>query len=79
MLPCNSTVNSIKIFHCHKKFHLHMTCTEKLQKWHAKGSTANQKAASQVKLKYLRNLLGARRDIAVEAKKKGAAQCKSRV
>ena len=40
-----------------------MTCTEKLQKWHVKGSTANQKAASQVKLKYLRNLRGARRDI----------------
>ena len=35
-----------------------MTCTGILQKWHAKGSTANQKAASQVKLKYLRNLRG---------------------
>ena len=57
----------LKFFHCHKKLHLHMTCTERLQKWHAKGSTANQKAASAVKLKYLqlylRNLRGARRDI----------------
>lgn len=47
-----------------------MTCTERLQKWHAKGSTANQKAVSQVKFKYLRNLRGARRDIKRSRQKK---------
>ena len=48
-----------------------MSCTERLQKWHAKGSTANQKVASQIKLKYLRNLRGARADIKrVRQKKK---------
>lgn len=59
----------LKLFYCHKKLHLHMTCAERLQKWHAKGSTANQKAASQVKLKYLRNLRGARRNIKRQGKK----------
>ena len=61
----------LKFYHCHKKFDLHMSCTERLQKWHAKGSTANQKAASQIKLKYLRNLRGARADMKrVRQKKK---------
>ena len=53
----------LNFLHCHKKLNIHMTCTERLQKWHAKGSTANQKAASQVKLKYLRNLRWARTDM----------------
>ena len=61
----------LKFLHCNKKLHLHMSCTERLQKWHAKGSTANQKVASQIKLKYLRNLRGARADIKrVRQKKK---------
>ena len=35
------------------------------QKWHLKGPACNRtiKSASQIKLKYLRNLIGARRDI----------------
>ena len=47
-----------------------MTFTEKLQKWHLKGPACNRtiKSASQIKLKYLRNLRGARRD--KEKKKK---------
>ena len=40
-----------------------MSCTEKLQKWHKKGTSVIQKTATQIKLKYLRNLRGARRDI----------------
>ena len=48
-----------------------MSCTEKLQKWHKKGNAATKRAATQIKLKYLRNLRGARRDIKkVRAKKK---------
>ena len=47
-----------------------MTCTERLQKWHARRSTADQKAASQIKLKHLRNLRGARTDIKQTRQKK---------
>ena len=54
-----------------KKLYLHMSCTEKLQKWHKKGNSATKRAATQIKLKYLRNVRGARRDIKkVRAKKK---------
>lgn len=61
----------LNFYNSHKKLHLHMSCTEKLQKWHAKGSTRTQKAATQIKLKYLRNLRGARADIKrVRQKKK---------
>lgn len=47
-----------------------MTCTERLQKWHARRSTADQKAASRIKLKHLRNLRGARTDIKQTRQKK---------
>ena len=72
MLPRNSTFNSIEVFSLQQKTSSSlMSCTERLQKWHAKGSTANQKVASQIKLKYLRNLRGARADIKrVRQKKK---------
>ena len=47
------------------------SCTEKLQKWHKKGTLVTERAATQIKLKYFRNLRGARRDIKkVMAKKK---------
>ena len=46
-----------------KKLYLNMSCTEKLQKWHKKGTSATKRTATQIKLKYLRNLRGARRDI----------------
>ena len=46
-----------------KKLYLNMSCTEKLQKWHKKGTSVIQKTATQIKLKYLRNLREARRDI----------------
>lgn len=48
-----------------------MSCNEKLQRWHKKGSSRNKRAATQIKLIYMRNLRGARRDIKkVRAKKK---------
>ena len=54
----------LKFFLCDKKLHLHMTCTERLQKWHACSRIhSKSKAASQVKLKYVRNPRGARTDI----------------
>ena len=43
-----------------KKLYLNMSCTEKLQKWHKKGTSVTKRTATQIKLKYLR---GARRDI----------------
>ena len=46
-----------------KKLYLNMSCTEKLQKWHKKGTSVTKRTATQIKLKYLRNLRGARRDI----------------
>ena len=46
-----------------KKVYLNMSCTEKLQKWHKKGTLVTKRIATQIKLKYLRNLGGARRDI----------------
>ena len=33
-----------------KKLYLHMSCTEKLQKWHKKGNSATKRAATQIKL-----------------------------
>ena len=55
-----------------KKLYLNMSCTEKLQKWHKMGTSVIQKTATQIKLKYLKNLRGARRDI-----KKGRATKKA--
>ena len=57
-----------------------MTCTEKLQKWHLKGPACNRtiKSASQIKLKYLRNLRGARRDIKKKKEEKIVEQNKER-
>ena len=46
-----------------KKLYLNMSCTEKLQKWHKTGTSVIKRTATQIKLKYLRNLRGARRDI----------------
>ena len=58
-------------YHENKKLYLNMSCTEKLQKWHKKATSVNKRAATQIRFKYLRNLLGARRDIKkVKAKKK---------
>ena len=45
-----------------KKLYLNKSCTEKLQKWH-KGTSVTKRTATKIKLKYLRNLRGARRDI----------------
>jgi len=62
----------LNYFREHKKLFLHMTYTEKLQKWHLKGPacTRTVKSATQIKLKYLRNLRGARRDIKTVRQKK---------
>ena len=61
----------LKYFTEHKKLHLHMTCTEKLQVWHRKRATTGAKgAATQIKLKYLRNLRGARADMKKVRKKR---------
>ena len=61
----------LNYYHENKKLYLHMSCTEKLQKWQKKGNSATKRAATQIKLKYLRNLRGTRRDIKkVRAKKK---------
>ena len=67
----------LNYFREHKKLFLHMTFTEKLQKWHLKGPACNRtiKSASQIKLKYLRNLRGARRDI---KKKKEEKNCRAK-
>ncbi|KAJ7348773.1 hypothetical protein OS493_039132, partial [Desmophyllum pertusum] len=35
----------LNFYNSHKKLHLHMSCTEKLQKWHAKGSTRTSKSS----------------------------------
>ena len=40
-----------------------MSFTEKLQKWHKKGTSITQRTVTHIKLKYLRNLRGARKDI----------------
>ena len=40
-----------------------MSCTEKIQKWHKKGTSVTQRSATQIKLEYLRNLRAAKRDI----------------
>ena len=65
----------LNYFREHKKLFLHMTCTEKLQKWHLKGPAV--KSATQIKLKYLRNLRGARRGIkTIRQKKKTVEQNK---
>ena len=70
----------LKFFHCNKKLHLHMSCTERLQKWHAKGSTANQKVASQIKLKYLTKPAWSKsRHKTGETKEKGPGQFKCRI
>ena len=45
-----------------KKLYLNMSCTEKLQKWHKMGTSVIQKTATQIQLKYLKNLRGARRE-----------------
>lgn len=61
----------LNYYNDHKKLYLHMSCTEKLQRWHKKGSSKTERAATQIKLKYMRNLRGARKDIKkVRAKKK---------
>ena len=62
----------LNYFREHKKLFLHMTYTEKLQKGHLKGPacTRTVKSATQIKLKYLRNLRGARRDIKTVRQKK---------
>ena len=46
-----------------KKLCLNRSCTEKLQKWHKKGTSVTKRTATKIKLKYLRNLRVARRDI----------------
>ena len=71
MLPHNSTFNSIEVFSLQQKTSSSHVLYREAKKWHAKGSTANQKVASQIKLEYLRNLRGARADIKrVRQKKK---------
>ena len=60
----------LNYYNDHKKLHLNMSCTEKLQKWHKRGPSKAARAATQVKVKYMRNLCGARRDTKkVKAKK----------
>ena len=71
----------LNYFREHMKLFLRITCTEKLQKWHLKGPACNRtvKSASQIKLKYLRNLRGARRDVKTKRKeKKNVEQNKER-
>ena len=34
-----------------KKLYLNMSCTEKLQKWHKKGTSVTKRTATQIKLK----------------------------
>lgn len=62
----------LNYFREYKKLFLHMTCTERLQKCHVKGPvcTRTVKSATQIKLKYLRNLGGARRGIKIIRQKK---------
>ena len=66
----------LNYFREHKKLFLHMTYTEKLQKWHLKGPecTRTVKSATEIKLKYLRNLRGARRDIKTVRQKKNTVE-----